>query len=65
MSFLTFTTSESVSGMKCGSPGNFPVDVVSKSFLKNWLLCKGLLPSFIILGNRFLFVLPGSSSRIV
>ena len=30
--FASLTTSESVSRMKCGHPGNMPVDVVSKSF---------------------------------
>ena len=31
--FVALTTSESVSWMECGQPGNFLVDVVSKSFL--------------------------------
>ena len=30
--FASLTTSESVSRMRCGHPGNMPVDVVSKSF---------------------------------
>ena len=31
--FATLTASESVSRMECGHPGNFLVEVVSKSFL--------------------------------
>ena len=34
MSLLTLTTTESMSWIECGHPGNFPVDVVSKSFLE-------------------------------
>ena len=29
----SLTTSEFLSGTKCGHPGNFPINVVSKSFL--------------------------------
>ena len=38
------------------------------TFLVNWRtgsVCKVFLPSFIVLGNKFLFVVPGSSRRIV
>ena len=33
--------------------------------LKNWLRVQGVSPSFIVLGNKFSFVVPGSSRRIV
>ena len=38
------------------------------TFLVNWRtgsVCKRVLPSFIVLGNRFFFAVPGSSLRIV
>ena len=48
-----------------GGPMSLPYSFDFPGQLKNWILVQGVPPSFIVLANKFSFVVPSSSHRIV